>query len=182
MPDYRRPMIAGATYFLTLVARGRRPLFADRASIDVLRRSLQAVRRRRRFEIDAAVVLPDHLHFLWTIPDGDVSACVGLFKASATRAFRTSGRRPPLDRRREGDVWQKRFWDHVIRNERDLSLHLDYIHYNPVKHGFAQCPHQWQASSFDRWVEKGVYAFDWRCQCDGKPAKDPCPSAMEAGE
>lgn len=127
------------------------------------------------FEMTAAVILPDHLHFLWTLPPDDCnySKRIGRLKVLFTQALRGKQALPqtvsPSRRKhRESDVWQRRFWEHTITDEADLVKHLDYLHYNPVKHGLVKCPYQWQYSSFHRYVQQGVYGDDWGCQCDGK--------------
>lgn len=84
-----------------------------------------------------------------------------------------TGRSGSRRKRIERGVWQRRFWEHVIRDERDFDRHLDYIHFNPVKHGHATCPHAWAYSSFHRWVQTGIFPNDWMCVCQGKPIKLP---------
>lgn len=175
MPQYRRAYTPGGTIFLTLVTYNRTPIFANSQNIVYLRSALAAMRAEMPFEITAAVVLPDHLHFLWTLPAGDrdYSKRIGRLKVRFTQALRGKQALPQnmsLSRRkhRESDVWQRRFWEHTITDEADLAKHFDYLHYNPVKHGLVKCPHQWQYSSFHQCVERGVYGRDWGCQCDGK--------------
>jgi putative transposase len=114
---------------------------------------------------------------MWELPveDHNYSKRVGRMKASFTKAFRSTtvagNARPTLasSRRREADIWQPRFWEHLIRDPEDFSQHLDYIHYNPVKHGVAACPHAHAAFSFMHWVRRGVYSADWQCVCDLLP-------------
>jgi putative transposase len=132
------------------------------------------------FEITAAIVLPDHIHFLWTLPpsDSNYSRRVGRMKALFTQSMRGKKSLPQtvsLSRRkhRESDVWQRRFWEHTITDETDLAKHLDYLHYNPVKHGLVSCPHSWEYSSFHKWMKLGKYAVDWGCQCQGKKPRIP---------
>ena len=98
-----------------------------------------------------------------------------LFTKSLPPSARTapSGRAASRVKHRDADVWQRRFWEHTIRDESDRARHLDYIHYNPVKHGLATCPHAWPASSFPKWVANGSYERDWCCQCDGRTARPP---------
>ena len=126
------------------------------------------------------MVLPDHLHWLIELPPGsaDFSSRIGMIKAAFTRTLSppdheqqpTSASRR---RRREGMVWQRRFWEHTIRDERDFEMHMNYVHYNPVKHGHATCPHLWPYSSFSRWVREGLYPADWACVCDGRARTPP---------
>ena len=192
MPEYRRWLLPGGTYFLTLVTDRRRPLFADETNVSHLRKALRVVRDERPFDVVAAVVLPDHIHFLWALPpeDADFSSRVGRVKVGFTRLLAADGPSKRLadgadpagnahgssssrKRHREASVWQRRFWEHAIRDERDLERHMDYIHYNPVKHGLAECPHEWPYSSFEKWVRAGVYEATWCCQCDGQRRRAP---------
>lgn len=174
MAEYRRKYLPGGTFFLTLVTYNRTPLFANPENVSHLRNAIATTRAEMPFEITAAVVLPDHLHFLWTLPptDTNYSQRVGRLKVLFTQSLRSKQALPQVSisrrKHRESDVWQRRFWEHTIRDQADLSNHLNYIHYNPVKHGFVSCPHLWQYSSFDRWVRLGKYAADWRCCCGGR--------------
>ena len=186
MPDYRRCYRPGGTFFFTIVTHQRRPLFADAANVERLRAAVRDVRSERAFDIVGAVVLPDHLHFLWSLPEGDVdySRRIGRMKVLFTRSFQavdhsgaTSASR---ERRRESGVWQRRFWEHTIRDEADLQAHLDYIHYNPVRHGLVACAHLWRFSSFERWVNRGGYAADWCCSCGGQKVSMPYPEKLGA--
>ena len=172
MPEYRRWCLEGGTYFLTIVTHERRPLFADERNVELLRSALETVRRKRPFTIDAAVVLPDHLHFIWTLPSGDDRLSIRLSRTKVvfTRSLRArpcAARSGSRRRKRESTVWQRRFWERLLRDGEDYQRHLDYIHYNPVKHGNCRCPHSWEASSFKTWVRHGVYDSCWGCQCDG---------------
>ena len=179
MPEYRRIEAQGATVFFTVVTHRRRPFLANDDSARLLRRSFTAVKRKHPFELDAIVILPDHMHTIWTLPphDPDFSIRWSLLKRDTDSFLETGGQeadRPASRRkRRERGVWQRRFWDHVIRDEEDLGRHLDYIHYNPVKHRHVQCPHAWPYSSFHRWVERGIYASDWMCVCSGRSVRPP---------
>jgi len=191
MSDYRRYNVAGATYFFTIVTHGRRSIFANEGNVQRLREAIAAVRKELPFEFNAAVVLPDHLHFLWTLPVNDYaySKRIGRMKVHFTQDYHGIAQLPgnvSLSRRkrRESDVWQRRFWEHLIRDEHDFERHFDYIHYNPVKHGLATCPHGWEASRFHRWVERGVCDRYWGCNCDGRqfPAIDFVDIADTVGE
>ncbi|TAD78407.1 MAG: transposase [Oscillatoriales cyanobacterium] len=175
MSDYRRSRISGGTFFLTIVTYRRRPLFRDRTPVEKLRRAIATVKAETPFEITAAVVLPDHLHFIWTLPPGDsnFSRRVGRLKVLFTQSLFGIGASARADsesrrKHRESDVWQRRFWEHTIRDEVELEDCLNYIHYNPVKHGLVSCPHDWGYSSFRQWVEKGHYPTDWACNCQGQ--------------
>ncbi len=168
MPNYRRIYIPGSTYFFTVVTHNRLPLFNDEAARSWLRRSFRQVRQELPFQIDAICLLPDHLHCLWTLPpdDADYSRRWQRIKAGFSKDMVRRGgldrrARPSRTRKGEVEVWQRRFWDHCIRDERDLRCHFDYIHYNPVKHGLAGRPLDWPWSSFGRYVHLGWYAEDW---------------------
>lgn len=181
MADYRRYFVAGGTYFFTIVTYRRRRLLASAINVDRLRNAIAAVKKELPFAINAAVVLPDHLHFLWTLPvgDNDFSKRIGKIKVEFTRSVNAdlgaeSDPSPSRRKRHDGDVWQRRFWEHLIRDEHDFDRHFDYIHYNPVKHRLAACPHAWSVTSFHHWVRKGVYEPYWGCSCQGRrsPAMD----------
>ena len=180
MPEYRRMDAPGGTFFLTLVTYERAPLFTERANVELLRMIIASVQRERPFVFPGAVILPDHLHFIWELPVGDTdfSTRIGLLKAGFTKALddqpATRGRVSVSRRRhRERSVWQRRFWEHTIRDEEDLETHMDYMHYNPVKHGLARCPHAWPYSSFHHWVRAGRYPADWCCTCAGRTVAPP---------
>lgn len=172
MSQYRRSYLPGGTFFLTLVTYKRIPLFSDSENVSRLRVAIARTRTERPFEITAAVVLHDHLHFIWTLPpdDSNYSLRVSRLKVLFTRSLRGKWSLPvkvSASRRkhRESDVWQRRFWEHRIIDDNDLHRHLDYIHYNPVKHGLVSCPHFWEYSSFHTWVKRDGYKIDWGCSC-----------------
>ena len=180
MADYRRWFVAGGMYFFTLVTAGRAPIFAAELGKRVLRETLAACTERRPFKLTAIVLLPDHLHMMWTLPSGDVdySTRMSWIKSNFSRAYLSAGgaEQPRSDSRlARGNrgVSQRRFWEHTIRDEIDFARHLDYIHFNPVKHGHAVCPHQWPHSSFTKWVEQGHYSATWGCACHKIPAEMP---------
>ena len=175
MPDYQRAYTPGGAIFLTLVTFNRRPIFAEADNVKRLRQAATAVKAEMPFDITAAVVLPDHIHFVWTLPQGDdhYSKRVGRLKVLFTRSLKGSCALPQdvcmsRQQQRESDVWQRRFWEHTIRDEADWVGHINYLHYNPVKHGLVKCPHQWELSSFRRFVREGFYGMDWGCRCGGK--------------
>lgn len=128
MPDYRRAFVSGGTFFLTVVTHGRRPVLGTADAVATLRHAIATVQRDRPFAFDAGVVLPDHTHWMWTMAPGDAdfSSRVGQIKALFTKS---------LDPRPDA-VWQPRFWEHVVRDVADRNRLLDYIHFNPVKHGY----------------------------------------------
>ena len=172
MPNYTRSFTPGGTFFFTLVTYRRQP-FLDQAMVrHALREAIQTVRLRRPFIIDASVLLPDHLHMIWTLPPGDTdfSTRWRLIKEKTTRQLTLHGLKnlpaaASRQKKKERTIWQRRFWEHTVRDEDELSAFCDYIHYNPVKHGQAQCPHAWPYSSFHRFVEGKLYSSDWLCCC-----------------
>jgi putative transposase len=191
MPNYRCAYSPGSTVFLTWVTYQRAPLFDEAHNITLLRQAIKQAKHEAPFEIVAAAVLPDHIHFIWTVPDDDsnYSRRVGRIKVLFTRALRGQHTQPATlttsrRKHRESDVWQRRFWEHTIRSEEELIHYLDYVHYNPVKHNLVSCPHLWPYSSFERWVKEGHYCSDWACQCGGKEinSRDFFDIAKHAGE
>ena len=164
--QYRRTFTPGATYFFTLVTHQRRPIFASVDAVDVLRAAFRQVRNSRPFEVDAMVVLPDHLRCIWTMPpdDADFATRWRLIKTWFTKHCPDVLRITPDAARtakHEQAVWQHRYWEHQIRDEEDYARHVDYIHYNPVKHGLAALPMAWPYSSFHKHVAAGIYPADW---------------------
>jgi len=163
---YRRAFIPGGTFFFTQVTEQRRPLLAEQPAIDCLREAFRAVKTKRPFQIDAIVILPDHLHCVWTLPEGDTDFAVRwrLVKSWCTKHWPVPLPQAPTEARRnrgEGGLWQRRYWEHVIRDDLDLGRHFDYVHFNPVKHGYVRRPADWPYSSFRRAVESGLYTLDW---------------------
>lgn len=185
MREYIRSHAPGGTFFLTLVTHHRAPILTLGDHVQRLRRAMFDTMRRHPFTIQAAVILPDHLHLLVELPkdDSDFSTRVSRIKARFTPDGSAAPTRPVLQsfsrtRRREREVWQRRFWEHTIRDRNDFEAHADYIHYNPVKHGLVPCPHAWPYSSFHRHVRSGCYTQDWACSCI-RPAPPP-PSITRA--
>jgi len=166
MPDYRRAYLKGGTFFFTAVSYKRHPIFKEEAAIDLLRQSFRTTMSAYPFRIDAIVVLPDHLHTIWTLPENDFDFSIRWkrIKAAFSRRYRGSiveDVSESIHRKKEKGVWQRRFWEHVIRDQADFERHCDYIHYNPVKHGLVNSPREWKYSSFRRFVDKGFYRHDW---------------------
>jgi len=159
--DYRRHYQPGGHYFFTVVTASRRPLLIDH--VERLRQAFRHVLRARPFVLEAIVVLPDHLHTLWRLPEGDAdySQRWSLLKRKFSAGLPATPANPSQAQRREKGIWQRRFWEHTIRDAEDWRRHLDYIHYNPVKHGYTQAPGDWPHSSFMRFVRKGWYDVDW---------------------
>jgi len=197
MPSFVRAFQPGGTFFFTLVTYQRRSLFHDPTARELLRRSVLEALRRRPFQMPAIVLLPNHLHALWTLPEGDAdfSTRWRKIKEGFTRAWlgpeatavedgeSSRGKEAAVtgDQLRQGrrGVWQPRYWEHQNRDDDDFYRHVDYIHYNPVKHGLCRCPHEWKWSSFHRWVAEGVYEADWCCYCRNAPASLPDFSEIE---
>lgn len=164
MPDYRRFRVPGGCYFFTVNLLERYPNDLLVRYVDTLRAVVRDVRYRWPFVIDGWVVLPDHLHCIWTLPagDSDFTNRWRLIKAGFARCLPKNERRSKVRAARgERGIWQRRFWEHVIHDERDYAAHMDYLHFNPIKHGYARCIADWPHSSFRRCVEKGLYPSDW---------------------
>ena len=175
MTDYRRNRVPGGTYFFTVNLADRRSELLVR-HIDTLRDAVRQLRASAPFHIDAWVVLPEHMHCLWTLPEGDSDF------SKRWQAIKTAfSKRLPQGEHRsasrvskgERGIWQRRFWEHTIQDDRDYGVHLDYIHFNPVKHGLVTDAAHWPYSSFHRCVAKGLYPVGW----DGGTIE-----AVDAGE
>ena len=167
MPNYRRANLAGGTYFFTVNTLQRIPVLTEAPVREALREAIQHTRVTAPFDIDAWVLLPDHLHCIWTLPPEDVDfsmrwskikryvsqKCGNTFGIENISASRT--------KRHESGLWQRRFWEHQIRDDGDFTRHVDYIHWNPVKHGLVARAVDWPYSTFHRFVQHGVYSSDW---------------------
>jgi putative transposase len=180
MPNYRRAVSFGGTFFFTQVSFDRAPFLCDESARNTLRDVIEQCRRRWPLELEAMVLLPDHLHAMWTLPDGDSDYSMrwGWLKKTFTQQWLAEGGHESITspaKVRDGrrGVWQPRFFEHTIRDDDDFNEHLNYIHYNPVKHGLVQCPHQWPYSTFRKWVGRGMYDHDWQCTCGGKQPDPP---------
>ncbi|MEG3967025.1 transposase [Microcoleus sp. T2B6] len=164
--QYRRLKTPGATYFFTIVTYQRQRLFSDPEMVELLRAAFRNVIGGFPFTIDAIVVLPDHLHCIWTLPDQDANfstrwrSIKNYFSRNCPEQYKQTR---SVSRLKKGEqaIWQRRFWEHQIRDEVDLANHVDYIHYNPVKHGLVAAPRDWEYSSFHRYVQDGSYSRDW---------------------
>lgn len=163
MSNCRRNRVPGGTYFFTVNLFDRQSgLLVEH--IDVLRDAIRKTRQSRPFHIDAWVVLPDHLHCIWTLPehDADYSGRWRAIKKAFSKSIPQNEQRTAVQfKRKERGIWQRRFWEHTIISDCDYAAHVDYIHFNPVKHGWAQMVRDWPYSTFYRWVERGVYRLDW---------------------
>src|SRR5438132_438002 len=164
MRTYTRTRIAGATYFFTVNLARRHGNDLLTRHIHALREAFRVTQRAHPFVMEAAVVLPEHLHCLWRLPPGDDAFPMRwrLIKGYFTRML-PRGEASSVSRRRKGErgIWQRRYWEHVIRDERDWRHHLDYIHYNPVRHGLVERAIDWPYSSFHLHVARGLYPVDW---------------------
>ena len=181
MSSYRRFFAPGGTYFFTVVTAGRMPIFGDSRAVVRLGEAMRRVRAKHPFETVALVVLPDHLHCLWTLPRGDAafSRRWQWIKADFTERWIAAGggeharsRSRSRVERGERGIWQRRFWEHLIQEEDDLERHLDYIHFNPVRHGLTRHPAEWPWSTFSRQIRLGTYPPEWGT------VEPPAPSRM----
>ena len=163
--NYRRVYIEGGSYFFTVVTEKRRKLFADENNIKLLRTAFKTVMKRRPFIIDAAVILPDHLHFIWTLPknDSDYSTRWQLIKTAFTKQFPNKFivQNTNRKKKKQQDIWQQRGWEHYLRDEQDFQNHINYIHYNPVKHNYVIRPSDWQYSSIHRYIRQNILDKHW---------------------
>jgi putative transposase len=162
MVRYRRNFVAGGTYFFTVTLADRRSS-ALTDHVNVLRAAFRTTRKPHPFIVDAIVVLPDHLHMVMTLPTGDADFTNRwrLIKRRFTEAVARTGTLVARHRNGEYALWQRRFWEHTIRDDNDFERHVDYIHFNPVKHGLATKVRDWPHSSFHRYVRRGVLPADW---------------------
>ena len=164
--QYRRSKTPGATYFFTVVTYNRNKMLCIPENVELLRNSFRQVMQEYPFKMDAFVLLPEHLHCIWTLPedDADFSNRWRLVKNYFSRRCQDKFHgNVSVSRQRKGEkaIWQRRFWEHQIRNDRDFAQHVDYIHYNPVHHELVKAPKDWQFSSFHRYVRDGIYPIDW---------------------
>ncbi|MCP3369077.1 REP-associated tyrosine transposase [Bradyrhizobium cajani] len=162
MVRYRRNFVPGGTFFFTVTLDDRRSsALVDH--VDKLRTAFRVTRAERPFTIDAIVILPDHLHVIMTLPedDSDFSGRWKRLKGLFTHQLAASGVPISGNGRGEFALWQRRFWEHTIRDETDFERCTDYIHYNPVKHGLVASPIDWPHSSLHRYVRAGVLPADW---------------------
>ncbi len=166
MSNYRRAHSPGGSFFFTVVTHNRRLFLTNTDALCALHESVTELQASMPFTIDAWVILPDHFHCIWTLPMGDYdfSKRMGRIKAGFSRRCpHYSDTAPSSSRiaRNESTIWQRRFWEHCIRDERDYARHLDYIHVNPLKHGLVHSIRDWPHSTFHRHVNKGIYPPDW---------------------
>lgn len=163
---YRRAKTPGGTYFFTVVTFRRRKILCEPGNVELLRTAFRTVKSFHPFTIDAFVLLPEHLHCIWTLPPGDSDYPMrwNAVKKYFTQHCPCDYKWPPTAaqrRKRMQTIWQPRYWEHQIRDDRDFEKHCDYIHWNPVKHGLVPCAGEWPHSSFHRFVRLGLYPPDW---------------------
>ena len=169
MPNYVRWREDGASCFFTVVTYNRSAILTSPISRKLLKVSWIEVMKKYPFRVDAICLLPDHIHCIITLPetDSDYSTRWRAMKGNFSRLYRQSNDIEDIPQsisrkqRRELPVWQRRFWEHMIRNDDDFSRHVEYIHFNPVKHKLVSNPYDWPWSSFHRYVRKGIYPKDW---------------------
>jgi putative transposase len=163
MTSYRRNFVPGGSFFFTVNLADRK-LALMTAHIELLREAFRKTRQRHPFTVDAIVILPDHIHAIWTMPEGDADFATRWRLIKSTFSRNLSVDEPISESRaakRERGIWQRRYWEHTIRDEDDFARHVDYIHINPLKHGLVDRVREWEASSFQRYVKLGVYPIDW---------------------
>ncbi len=169
MPDYRRIWAPGGTYFFTLVTYQRRPIFMDETSRQILKQAFaEGIKKAGEFKTIAFCLLPDHLHCIWSLPENDSNFAMRwkIIKAWFSHQYRKQGGisgslTTSGIKKGEAGIWQRRYWEHLIRDENDLERHINYIHYNPVKHGLVQEVDAWPWSTFHKYVQQGFYATEW---------------------
>ena len=177
MPNYRRAWCPGGTYFFTVTLLQRQATDLLTRRIDLLRQVVRQVKGERPFVIHAWVVLLDHLHCILELPEGDADFATRwrLIKMNFSKALPLSEPRDSVRKRRgERGIWQRRYWEHLIRDEDDLRAHMDYVHINPLRHGLVSRVADWPHSTFHRLVAAGVYPADWAGGLEGsvRPASE----------
>jgi putative transposase len=163
MPNYRRAFVAGGCWFFTVNLLDRRSTLLVE-EIQALREAVRVTRNRYPFHIDAIVIMPDHLHAVWTLPEGDSDFSIRwrLIKTRFAKMLpRTERLSAVRQARHERGIWQRRFWEHLIRDEADYARHVEYCYINPLKHRIVSRVRDWPHSSFHRDVQDGIFARDW---------------------
>jgi len=168
MPNYRRANLKGGTYFFTVVTFKRQKILCNADVRTALREAIQSTQAVHPFNIDAWVLLPNHLHCIWTLPEDDANFSTrwAMIKRHVSQKCGPKYRRDgwvtrSINQRNESTIWQRRFWEHQIRDDRDYEKHMDYLHYNPVKHNHVTQVIDWPYSTFHRLVRQGVYKENW---------------------
>jgi putative transposase len=176
MPNYHRNLVEGGTYFFTVVTYQRRHILTHPIARTILHHAWELTNERHPFETLAICMLPDHIHCIWKLPDGDSDYSTRWkeikrhFSLDYQRQIIGYGddRNASHQKQKETSIWQRRFWEHTIEDEDDFDAHFDYIHYNPVKHGYVENTADWQWSTFQRYVKEGIYDNEW---CGGDNGK-----------
>jgi len=158
MSEYRRVFQPGGCYFFTVVTHERRSWLTEEKALNRLGQAFRRAMESRPFVMDAVVVLPDHLHCIWQLPEGDHDFPE---RWRQIKRFVSIGLKSPINERKEKTLWQRRYWEHLLRDEEDWRHHMDYIHYNPVKHGYSRRPADWPYSSFKQAMARGRYEASW---------------------
>lgn len=168
MSNYRRMYVSGASYFFTVVSYRRRQFLTSTLARTHLKDAIVTVRQNFPFTIDAWVLLPDHLHTIWTLPAGDADYSTRwrqIKELFTTHYLEAGGTEAPVSasrqRKKERGIWQRRFWEHTIQDEDDYIHHFDYLHYNPCKHGWVKRVRDYPWSTFHRHVQAGIYPQQW---------------------
>ena len=176
MSNYRRAITPGGTFFFTVVTYRRRHLFEQPENRQILREVVQTVRQRHPFIINAWVLLPEHMHCIWTLPqeNSDFSVRWSLIKSGFSRRAKAfchleEWMNDSKRKHRETTIWQRRFWEHQIRSDDEYQTYMDYTHFNPVKHGLVQQVVDWPYSTFHRSVKQGLYPENWGGGLHGIP-------------
>jgi putative transposase len=177
MATFRRSVVPGTTYFFTVNTNQRLKVLAEPPFYLALKNALRQVKTEHPFTTEAFVLLPDHLHCIWPLPPSDANYAlrwnvIKRIVSQATRRLVESSVSRSRQQRRELGLWQRRFWEHQIRDERDLFRHVEYIHWNPVKHGYVTHVRDWPYSSFHHYVKQGVYPPDWAGGDEARDAAD----------
>jgi putative transposase len=163
---YKRYFQLGGTYFFTVVTYNRRKTFIDEHAFYLFHQAIDIVQRKHPFGIDAYCICPDHIHIIWTLPENDCDYPTRwrLIKSFFSRNWSSPEEHPSSPSRinkGEKNIWQRRYWEHYIKDDEDLRNHIEYIHYNPVKHKYVKSPLEWRESSFKDYVNDGFYASNW---------------------
>ena len=169
MSEYHRLFVKGGTYFFTVVTYERQPLLCDEPALSRLKAAFRYVRDKHPYRMNGLVILPDHLHCIWRLPEDDGNFSI---RWNMLKRYFSIGMDSTTNKRRENTIWQRRFWEHLIRDEEDLHRCLDYLHYNPVKHGYVKRPYDWNSSTFKQHAKRGFYDINWGCNGEANEVKN----------
>lgn len=158
MSEYRRLYQPGGSYFFTIVTYQRMKILSLPNSVSRLQSAFDKVMKKHPFTMEAIVILPDHVHCIWRMPPWDSNYSV---RWRLIKSHFSGGLNHSVNKRGEKEIWQRRFWEHLLRDDEDWRKHMEYIHYNPVKHGYVEHPGDWPYSSFRQAMTDGLYASDW---------------------